>query len=127
MTTPEVLIVDDDADIRESLALALELDGYEVAVARNGLEAWELLARHVPELVLLDLGMPVLDGAGLLALIRGDARLRDLPVIVVTAFTTLAAEVRALSNGWLHKPFELDKILDLASRHCRPRAAVGGV
>lgn len=124
MTSPEVLVVDDDADIRESLALALELDGYRVAVARNGLEAWELLGRQMPSLVLLDLGMPVLDGAGLLALIRDDPRLRCLPVIVVTAFTSLAAEVRALASGWLHKPFELDRILELASSHCRPRAAV---
>lgn len=123
MTSSEVLIVDDDADIRESLALALELDGYRVAVARNGLEAWELLAREVPDLVLLDLGMPVLDGAGLLTLIRDDARLRCLPVIVVTAFTSLAAEVRALASGWLHKPFELERILALASRHCRSRVA----
>lgn len=125
MTIPEVLVVDDDADIRDSLALALELDGYRVAVARNGLEAWELLARQVPRLVLLDLGMPVLDGAGLLSLIREDARLRALPVFVVTAFTTLAADVRARASGCLHKPFALEKILALASRHCRPAAALG--
>lgn len=124
MTSPDVLVVDDDADIRESLAFALELDGYHVAVARNGLEAWELLGQLTPSLVLLDLGMPVLDGAGLLARIRGDARLRCLPVVVVTAFTTLAAEVRALASGCLHKPFDLGKILEFASAHCRRRAVI---
>lgn len=119
---PEVLVVDDDPDIREALALALELDGYQVASARNGLEAWELLGRTAPSLVLLDLAMPVLDGAGLLARIREDARLRALPVVVITAFSALAGDVRALASGCLHKPLDLDVILALASRHCRQRA-----
>lgn len=119
---PEVLVVDDDPDIREALSLALELDGYQVASARNGLEAWELLGRTAPSLVLLDLAMPVLDGAGLLARIRDDARLRSLPVVVITAFSALAGDVRALASDCLHKPLDLDAVLALASRHCRQRA-----
>lgn len=114
--------MDDDPDIREALALALELDGYQVASARNGLEAWELLGRTAPSLVLLDLAMPVLDGAGLLARIRDDARLRALPVVVITAFSALAGDVRALASDCLHKPLDLDTVLALASRHCRQRA-----
>ncbi len=125
MSTPEVLVVDDDADIRESLTLALELEGYEVAAARNGREAWDLLtAGEIPALVLLDLAMPVLDGGALLARIRADVRLRALPVVILTAFSSLAAGVASLAQGCLHKPVDLVTVLSLVARHCRP--AEGG-
>jgi CheY-like chemotaxis protein len=119
-----ILVVDDDADIRESLALALELEGYDVVAARHGGEAWRLLtAGELPGLVLLDLAMPVLDGATLLARIRGDARLRALPVVILTAFSSLAAGVAALAEGCLHKPVDLESVLSLAARHCARREA----
>jgi CheY-like chemotaxis protein len=60
MAAAEILIVDDDADIRAALSVALELEGYTVAEARHGAEAWDLLASGpLPGLVLLDLAMPV--------------------------------------------------------------------
>jgi CheY-like chemotaxis protein len=105
MPVPDILLVDDDADIREALKLALELEGYDVALARDGGEAWALLDRDVrPCLVLLDLAMPVLSGPELLARIRADARLAALPIVILTAFSTLAAGVcdgarRAASAG----------------------------
>ena len=115
-------MVDDDADIRESLALALELEGYSVAAARHGGEAWDLLcAGAIPRLVLLDLAMPVLDGAKLLARIRDDARFRTLPVVVLTAFSSLTAGVTALAQGCLHKPVDLAAVLSFAARHCARR------
>lgn len=121
---PWILVVDDDADIRAALSMALELDGHEVRTARNGLEAWEvLLAGPLPALVLLDLAMPVLDGPGLLARVRADGRLRAVPVVVVTAFGSLAGTV-AGAQGYLHKPVDLDVVLALAARHCsRPALA----
>lgn len=120
---PWILVVDDDADIRAALSMALELDGHEVRTARNGLEAWELLlhAGPLPALVLLDLAMPVLDGPGLLARVRADGRLRGVPVVVVTAFGSLAGTV-AGAQGYLHKPVDLDVVLGLAARHCQPPA-----
>ena len=118
-------MVDDDADIRESMTLALELEGYAVAGARHGGEAWELLcAGEIPRLVLLDLAMPVLDGAKLLARIRDDARVRKLPVVILTAFSSLTAGVTALAQGCLHKPVDLAAVLAFAARHC-PRRQVG--
>jgi CheY-like chemotaxis protein len=117
-----ILVVDDDADIRAALSMALELDGYEVRTARHGLDAWEQLAAGAPPaLILLDLAMPVLDGPGLLARMRAVPRLRELPVVVVTAFGSLAGAVDGV-QGFLHKPVDLDVVLSLAARHC-PRAA----
>lgn len=117
-------MVDDDADIREALKLALELEGYVTLAARHGGEAWELLSSgRVPALVLLDLAMPVLDGPGLLVRIRGTAALAGLPVVVLTAFGSLAGDVRALVQGCLFKPVDLDVLLSVAAHHCRASAA----
>jgi two-component system, OmpR family, alkaline phosphatase synthesis response regulator PhoP len=125
MRTPDILVVDDDADIRESLVLALELEGYRVDSARHGGEAWDALdAGCRPSLVFLDLAMPVLSGPELLARIRADERLRATPVVVLTAFGSLAAGVIGLAQQCLFKPVDLDVVLGLAARHCPRRAAV---
>ena len=123
MASLDILVVDDDADIREALKLALELEGYAITLARHGAEAWDVLSSgRVPSLVLLDLAMPVLDGAGLLARVRGAPALETLPVVILTAFGSLAAEVRGLAQDCLFKPVDLDAVLAVAARHCRPAA-----
>jgi CheY-like chemotaxis protein len=125
MSRLDILVVDDDADIREALKLALELEGYETVAARHGGEAWELLSSgRVPALVLLDLAMPVLDGPGLLARIRGTSALGSLPVVILTAFGSLADGVRALAQGCLFKPVDLDAVLSVAAHPC-PAGAAG--
>lgn len=127
MRTFEILIVDDDADIRESLKLALELEGYQVGVARHGGDGWALLDGGArPALLLLDLAMPVLSGAELLARIRGDARLAATPVVVLTAFGALPDDVGGLADACLLKPADLDAVLALAARFCASRAATAG-
>lgn len=123
MPSLDILVVDDDADIRESLKLALELEGYAIGLARHGGEAWDLLSSgRLPSLVLLDLAMPVLDGAGLLARVRASPTIAAVPVVILTAFGSLAAEVRALAQDCLFKPVDLDAVLAVAARHCRPAA-----
>lgn len=115
----DILVVDDDADIRETLGFALELEGYAVRLARDGAEAWALLDHGArPAVVLLDLAMPVLDGAALLARIRADDRLRHLCVILVTAFSSPGDGVRAEADGVLYKPVSLDDVLAVAARCC---------
>jgi two-component system response regulator MprA len=120
--TSDVLVVDDDADIRYALKTVLELEGYHVALAANGREAWEWLqSAPLPALILLDLMMPVMNGTELLGLVRTDTRLRSVPVVLVTAFGSLAQSVAAKSQGLLGKPFDVEQILGLASRYCSPR------
>ncbi|OFX19201.1 MAG: hypothetical protein A2V77_02050 [Anaeromyxobacter sp. RBG_16_69_14] len=118
----DVLVVDDDADLRCALRNALEPEGYHVALAANGREAWERLqSGPLPALILLDLMMPEMNGTELLGLVRTDARLRSVPVILVTAFGSAARPVAAESQGFLAKPFDVEEILGLASRYCSPR------
>jgi len=117
----DILVVDDDTDLRCALRNALELEGYRVALAANGREAWERLqAAPLPALILLDLMMPVMDGAQFLGLVRTDTRMRSIPIVLATAFGSLAEPVAAESQGLLAKPFDVEQVLQLASRYCRP-------
>jgi CheY-like chemotaxis protein len=81
-----ILVADDHPDVRESLAMLLELRGHEVATACDGVEAFEAAARLRPDLLLLDLGMPRLDGYGACRRIREQAWGRDLTVIALTGW-----------------------------------------
>jgi CheY-like chemotaxis protein len=119
MGTSEILVVDDDADIRDALRDALEFEGYAVSVAANGREAWDALGSDgLPSLILLDLMMPVMNGAEFLGRLRADVRLRDVPVVVVTAFGSMARTVAHESQDVLAKPLDLDQLMRVVSRYC---------
>jgi DNA-binding NtrC family response regulator len=115
-----VLIVDDEAEIRESLQTLLELEGYEVETAGNGDEGLSKLGERPFDLVLLDLALPGRSGIDLLPEIRTlDAQ---LPVIIITAYGTVEDAVRAMQGGagnFLQKPWDNEKLL------ADVRAAVG--
>ncbi len=112
-----ILIVEDETDIRDVLRQSLELEGYEVAAAANGREGLEWLRSNpLPALVLLDLLMPVMNGAELLSLVRGDEALRAVPVVVVSAFGSLAAGLTSETQGRLPKPLDLDQLLAVVAR-----------
>ena len=113
MSRPRVLVVEDDESIRQFIELALVDDGYEVALAEDGAKALALAPRFRPDVVLLDLRMPGIDGW------RFADRYRDgpgphAPILVLTAArdaATSAAEIRA--DAYLAKPFELADLLRL--------------
>ena len=108
--TPTVLIVDDDADVREALELVVGLAGFPVATARNGQEAVDFLRRlHGPCTVLLDLMMPVMDGWEVLEVIESEKLLSFDRILVLTAFhePRLPAGVRLLP-----KPMTVDAIVE---------------
>ncbi len=84
-----ILIIDDDADIGTSLSEILESDGYRVITAKNGLEGLQIAKAEQPNVILLDVMMPVLDGYGFLEAQREDATIYDIPVIVLSAGSRL--------------------------------------
>jgi CheY-like chemotaxis protein len=84
MTTPHVLVVEDDPSVRGLLNTLLAAEGYDVAVASDGLAGLVKASSHHPALILLDLMMPDLGGIRVLEELRGDPGLADIPVIVVT-------------------------------------------
>jgi two-component system, cell cycle response regulator DivK len=81
----KILVVDDHADNRDVYALVLEHSGYQVMTASNGREAVEIARSRLPDLVLMDISMPVLDGLQATELLKGDAATRHIPVLVITA------------------------------------------
>lgn len=102
-----ILIADDRATSRELLRIVLERAGYEVVEAEDGVEALELARSSPPDLILLDLQMPRLDGYGVLAELRGDERLAKLPVLALTASAMRGDRERILAAGftdYLSKP-----------------------
>ncbi|NAZ75164.1 response regulator [Kineococcus sp. T13] len=113
-----VLVVDDEPGLRRALSINLSARGWEVTVAADGAGALEAAAAGHPDVVLLDLGLPDLDGLEVIAGIRGWSR---VPIIVLTARTASADAVDALDAGaddYVTKPFAMDVLL------ARLRAAV---
>ena len=106
----KVLVVDDDDIIREVAKLALEVvGGWQVSTAATGVEAGQAAEREQPDVVLLDVMMPGLDGPGTAALLAGNEATRDLPVIFMTAKTPLGdTGLTSLPNvvGVISKPFD---------------------
>jgi CheY-like chemotaxis protein len=119
VTRCAVLIVDDDRDIRETLEEILSYEGYAVATARNGADALEKARALRPELILLDLFMPVMDGAEFRRRQRADPDIGDIPVIVVSAAAGLEDRVQALGVAeHLEKPLQIDRLFEVVARYC---------
>jgi DNA-binding response OmpR family regulator len=111
-----ILIVDDDADIVRFVEMNLRLEGYRVLIARDGLEALDMVAAEVPDLVLLDVMLPGVDGVEVTRQLRADSRTSTLPVIMLTAKTMTADRVLGLTTGaddYIIKPFDT---LELVAR-----------
>ncbi|GEL71959.1 MULTISPECIES: response regulator [unclassified Myxococcus] len=122
---PVVLVVDDDPDILEALSEILEAEGFEIRRARNGKEALDRLEPEPPNLILLDLMMPVMDGWEFAQRMRQKPpEVARIPLIVLSADRNVgskAADIGAV--GHLAKPFELNDLLDMVRRSLNPAAA----
>lgn len=115
-----ILVVDDDAAIREALTLVLEDEGYTVRSAANGRDALQLLraGEAPPQVILLDLMMPVMSGWDFRAEQQRDPALAAIPVVVLSAdrsLQTKAAMVQA--QGYLAKPVDISVLIDTVSRY----------
>ena len=109
-----ILIVDDYADNRELLRLMLEAAGHRVREAEDGRVGLEMAQLEPPDLILVDLSMPKLDGWGLLKELRMDGRTRRVPCVAVTAFAEGERE-RALGQGfdaYLTKPYRRSTLME---------------
>ncbi|MGE3956283.1 MAG: sigma-54-dependent transcriptional regulator [Vicinamibacterales bacterium] len=112
MAKSRILVIDDEAAIRDSLRMTLEYEGYEVLLAATGHEGLALAEREAPDLVLLDVKMPGMDGIEVLERLR--AMNEALPVIVVSGHGTISTAVEATKKGafdFIEKPFASDRVL----------------
>ncbi|NLT06422.1 MAG: response regulator transcription factor [Solirubrobacterales bacterium] len=110
--TPRVLVVEDDRDIADVLRRSLGIDGYEVRVAGDGESALDAAGVFEPDAVILDLGLPKLDGVEVCRRLRADGG--DVPILMLTARDGLDARVEGLDSGaddYLVKPFERRELL----------------
>ena len=108
-----ILLADDNAASRELMREILEACGYNVVEAANGREALDLISESPPDLVLLDLQMPVMDGFAVVRAVRSDERLRLLTIIALTASAMLGDRERAIAAGfdsYIAKPINLENV-----------------
>ena len=121
-----VLVVDDEDPLRRLLCDLLEREGYCTVEARDGAEALDRVDQHAPDIVLLDLNLPGLDGYGVLAKLRSRGDTRTLPVVVLTAKGDEDNEVRVLQAGaddFLTKPFRARALYARLEKILHPRRA----
>ena len=108
-----ILAVDDDVDILDVLEMSLESDGFSVITASDGLAALEKAKSDLPDLILLDLMMPKMDGFEVIDNLRADSRTRAIPVIMLTARTQINEKLQGLDAGaddYITKPFDLKEL-----------------
>jgi DNA-binding response OmpR family regulator len=109
--SPRVLVVEDDEDIALALQRSLRLEGYDVRISRDGSVALDDFKQFLPDLVLLDLGLPKVDGITVAERIRRDG---DVPILMLTARDAVESRVEGLDSGaddYLVKPFERQELL----------------
>jgi len=119
---PLVLLVDDYEDTRRMIRQMLELQGCRVVEAADGEEAIARAQAATPDLVLMDLNMPVLDGFNATFRIRADPRTRDVPVVALTAYDTNEFRAAASAVGccdYVVKPLDLERLAALLERTLR--------
>lgn len=118
-----ILVVDDLADNVAFISLDLQQQGYRVVTASNGDDAVTVAIQTMPNLILMDINLPGLDGLGATRRIRENESLRDVPVIAITAFGTEGFQRAAYDvgvSGYLTKPIDLDRMNQLIARLLSP-------
>jgi DNA-binding response OmpR family regulator len=124
----DILVVDDDPDMRQALQIRLRANGYDVHCAANGAGAISEARKHRPDLIVLDLSLPVGDGFVVLDILKTNFNLSSVPIIVLSGRDRSANEERVLHAGaraFLQKPVENDEFLavirqTLDEKHQKP-------
>lgn len=118
-----ILFVEDTTEQRDLLAMFLGMNGYRVEVADNGMEGLAQARKLRPDLILLDLGMPKMDGYQMMEELRADEELKDTPIVVISAWASVKYRKQAEAAGadaFITKPFELTHILTMVQRYLSP-------
>ena len=110
----KILVIDDDIAINELIKINLELQGYEVIQAYNGIEGFAKAKQEAPSLIVLDVMMPEVDGYTVAKRIRQSEDISEIPIIMLTALSQLNDKVKGFDTGvddYLCKPFEIEELL----------------
>jgi CheY-like chemotaxis protein len=111
---PKVLVVDDDPAILEICSDLLQTEGYTVSVATNGQQALEQIRTDPPQVILMDIMMPVLDGVEACRQVKANPTTADIPVVLMSARTNLTRQSQELASAdaLVAKPFDIDHLLN---------------
>lgn len=128
LVTKKVLTVDDDEDIRFAVSSMLEMEGFECVWAKNGQVALDYLKRspdsELPDLVLLDFMMPIMNGQQFFKAIQGDRRLGHIPVVMMTANGNLVNVMdRVEAGGFMSKPMDYETVVKMVKHFLYPDAS----
>jgi len=120
MSPKKILVVDDEVDLVETVRFPLEMEGFNVLVSHNGEDALSQARKEKPDLIILDLMLPKLDGYKVCRLLKFDERYKHIPILMLTAKTQekdkiLGAETGA--NEYITKPFEMDDLMEKVKRY----------
>jgi two-component system, cell cycle response regulator DivK len=122
-STQRIMVVEDYDDTRLLLKQALEGLGYSVLEASNGQEAVDLAGREHPDLILMDLDLPILDGIAATQRIRQQAELEKVPIVAVTAYPMSYTHVKAFAKGcdeYMRKPIDISDLESVVRRYLSP-------
>jgi DNA-binding response OmpR family regulator len=113
---PIILVVDDDYELRALVEVILRRSGYRVVGAASGAQAHALAVVEPPDLVLMDIGMPDVDGLSTIWKMRENSKLAEIPVVIITAYDSYDLRGEAASagcKGYLTKPFDPDQLREV--------------
>ena len=119
MTAKQVLVVEDNAVNRRLVQFLLKSQGYEVWEATNASEAFAMLAKRRPDVILMDIQLPVMDGLTATRKLKADPTTRDIPVVAVTSYAMKGDEAMALEAGcsaYVTKPIDKTLFLETVAR-----------
>ena len=116
------MVVEDYDDTRMFLKVGLEELGYSVLEATNGQEAVDIASREHPDLILMDLDLPILDGIAATQRIRQQSHMEGVPIVAVTAYPMSYSRVKAFAKGcneYMSKPIDVSELTSLVNRYLR--------
>jgi two-component system alkaline phosphatase synthesis response regulator PhoP len=125
MSSPKILIIDDEVDLVETIRFPLELQGYQVLVAYNGEEGLHLARKESPDLILLDLMLPKIDGYKICRLLKFDEKYKHIPIIMLTARSQEKDRLLGKETGadeYITKPFEMADLLSQIKKYISPKS-----
>ncbi|MFQ5842125.1 MAG: response regulator [Thermodesulfobacteriota bacterium] len=123
MSNGTILIVDDEQDIVEALRFSLEMEGFQCLASYDGVDGLKKAKEENPDLIILDIMLPKIDGYRISRLLKFDEKYRHIPIIMLTART----QERDISTGketgadeYVTKPFEMDSLIGLVKHYVKP-------
>ncbi|WP_240193391.1 response regulator [Desulfobulbus alkaliphilus] len=115
-----ILVVEDSSTTRKVITITLSRRGYRVVEASDGLEALSKISEERPDLIMLDVVLPKMDGYKILSIIKGNRELKDIPVIMLTSKDSFLNKMKgkmAGSSAYLTKPFDPEKMISAIEKH----------